>query len=85
MIGLTSAEVIELRKQYGFNDIPEEKKHPLLKFLVLFLGPDPVDDRDCRDSVGSYFTLGRFCHHPSAAHDQCGCRFFAGAKSGERN
>ncbi|MFY9799892.1 MAG: HAD-IC family P-type ATPase, partial [Methanoregula sp.] len=39
--GLTSAEVIELRNQYGFNDIPEEKKHPLLKFLGYFWGPIP--------------------------------------------
>ena len=41
LTGLTSAEVIELRKQYGFNDIPEEKKHPLLKFLGYFWGPIP--------------------------------------------
>lgn len=39
--GLTSAGVIELRKQYGFNDIPEEKKNPLLKFLSYFWGPIP--------------------------------------------
>jgi hypothetical protein len=32
---LTSAEVTDLRKQYGINDIPEEKKHPLLKFYAL--------------------------------------------------
>jgi H+-transporting ATPase len=41
MIGLTSAEVTELRKQYGFNDIPEEKKHPLLKLQSYFWGPIP--------------------------------------------
>jgi H+-transporting ATPase len=41
MSGLTSVEVIELRRQYGFNDIPEEKKHPLLKFLSYFWGPIP--------------------------------------------
>jgi H+-transporting ATPase len=39
--GLTSEGVIELRKQYGFNDIPEEKKNPLLKFLSYFWGPIP--------------------------------------------
>jgi H+-transporting ATPase len=39
--GLTSARVIELRKQYGFNDIQEEKKNPLLKFLSYFWGPIP--------------------------------------------
>jgi H+-transporting ATPase len=39
--GLTRSEISELRKQYGFNDIPEEKKHPLLKFLSYFWGPIP--------------------------------------------
>jgi H+-transporting ATPase len=28
-------------KQFGFNDIPEEKKNPLLKFLGYFWGPIP--------------------------------------------
>jgi hypothetical protein len=37
--GLTSAEVIDLRCRYGLNDIPEEKKNPLLKFLSYFWGP----------------------------------------------
>ena len=41
MKGLTGAEVTDLRSQYGFNDIPEEKKHPLLKFLSYFWGPIP--------------------------------------------
>jgi len=39
--GLTPAEVTSLRNRYGFNDIPEEKKHPLLKFLSYFWGPIP--------------------------------------------
>jgi H+-transporting ATPase len=39
--GLTRGEVIDFRKEYGFNDIPEEKKHPLLKFLGYFWGPIP--------------------------------------------
>ncbi len=41
MTGLTTAEVTGLRDQYGFNDIPEEKKNPLLKFLSYFWGPIP--------------------------------------------
>jgi len=41
LTGLTSAEVTDLKKQFGFNDIPEEKKHPLLKFLGYFWGPIP--------------------------------------------
>jgi H+-transporting ATPase len=41
LAGLTSAEVTTLREQYGFNDIPEEKKNPFLKFLGYFWGPIP--------------------------------------------
>jgi H+-transporting ATPase len=41
MTGLTTAEVTDLRNRYGFNDIPEEKKNPLLKFLSYFWGPIP--------------------------------------------
>ena len=41
MNGLTGAEVTDLRSRYGFNDLPEEKKHPLLKFLSYFWGPIP--------------------------------------------
>jgi H+-transporting ATPase len=39
--GLTTADAIDLRNQYGFNDIPEEKKHPALKFVLYFWGPIP--------------------------------------------
>jgi H+-transporting ATPase len=39
--GLSSQEVAELRDRYGFNDLPEEKRHPLLKFLGYFWGPIP--------------------------------------------
>ena len=41
MTGLTSIEVTTLWGQYGFNDIPEERKHPLAKFLSYFWGPIP--------------------------------------------
>ena len=39
--GLSTAQVKDLRNKHGFNDIPEEKKHPLLKFLSYFWGPIP--------------------------------------------
>ncbi|WAC04381.1 MAG: plasma-membrane proton-efflux P-type ATPase [Methanoregula sp.] len=39
--GLTGQHVNSLREKYGYNDIPEEKKHPLLKFLGYFWGPIP--------------------------------------------
>ncbi|MFZ2074135.1 MAG: plasma-membrane proton-efflux P-type ATPase [Methanoregula sp.] len=41
MTGLTSDKVTEIRQEFGFNDLPEEKKHPLLKFLSYFWGPIP--------------------------------------------
>jgi H+-transporting ATPase len=41
MTGLSSGEVMDLRKRYGLNDIPEEKKHPLIRFLSYFWGPIP--------------------------------------------
>jgi len=39
--GLTGAEAARLREQYGPNDLPTEKKNPLLKFLSYFWGPIP--------------------------------------------
>jgi H+-transporting ATPase len=41
LTGLSTAEATRLREQYGFNDIPEEKRNPLLKFLSYFWGPIP--------------------------------------------
>lgn len=39
--GLTTQQAEEIRRQAGYNDIPEEKKNPLLKFLGYFWGPIP--------------------------------------------
>lgn len=39
--GLSHQEVADLRVRYGFNDLPEEKKHPFLKFIGYFWGPIP--------------------------------------------
>ncbi len=39
--GLTADEVRQRRTQYGFNELPEEKSHPLLTFLSYFWGPIP--------------------------------------------
>ena len=39
--GLTTQQADEIRKQFGPNDIPEEKKNPLRKFLGYFWGPIP--------------------------------------------
>ncbi len=39
--GLSGAEVHSRLQEHGYNDIPVEKKHPLLKFLGYFWGPIP--------------------------------------------
>lgn len=39
--GLTRAEAEKRLNQYGFNEIPEEKANPFLKFLSYFWGPIP--------------------------------------------
>jgi H+-transporting ATPase len=39
--GLTAAEVVRRRAAYGYNELPEKKTNPLLKFLSNFWGPIP--------------------------------------------
>jgi H+-transporting ATPase len=39
--GLSSSEVDSKRPLFGFNEIPEEKRNPILKFLSFFWGPIP--------------------------------------------
>jgi H+-transporting ATPase len=39
--GLSSTEAEQRLKQYGYNELPEEKVNPLLKFLSYFWGPIP--------------------------------------------
>ena len=39
--GLTNSEVEKRRGDYGFNELPEKKVHPVLKFLGYFWGPIP--------------------------------------------
>ena len=40
--GLTDAEISEKRKKYGYNEIVEKKKNPLLRLLGYFWGPIPL-------------------------------------------
>ena len=40
--GLSEEEVAKRQKKYGFNEIPEKKQNPLLKFLSYFWGPIPI-------------------------------------------
>ena len=39
--GLTQAEAERRLTQYGYNELPEKKRHPLLEFLSHFWGPIP--------------------------------------------
>jgi len=39
--GLTQTEAKGRLAQYGFNELPEEKANPILKFLSYFWGPIP--------------------------------------------
>ena len=39
--GLTQAEAQRRLTRYGYNDLPEKKRHPLLEFLTHFWGPIP--------------------------------------------
>ena len=39
--GLTQAEAARRLTQYGYNELPEKKRHPLLEFLSHFWGPIP--------------------------------------------
>ena len=39
--GLSDEEVAKYQKKYGFNEIPEKKQNPVLKFLSSFWGPIP--------------------------------------------
>ncbi|PIU58707.1 hypothetical protein COS86_08075 [Candidatus Bathyarchaeota archaeon CG07_land_8_20_14_0_80_47_9] len=38
---LTTAEAEKRLKEYGFNEIPEKKKNPVIKPLSYFCGPIP--------------------------------------------
>ncbi len=40
--GLTKAEAESRLQQYGYNELPEKKTNPILKFLSYFWGPIPI-------------------------------------------
>ena len=39
--GLTQSEATQRLCQYGYNELPEKKENPFLKFLGYFWGPIP--------------------------------------------
>jgi len=40
-IGLKEAEIADRRKEYGFNEVPEKKPNPILRFATKFWGLTP--------------------------------------------
>ncbi|MCR4394249.1 MAG: HAD-IC family P-type ATPase, partial [Dehalococcoidales bacterium] len=40
--GLSQAEAQQRLEKYGYNELPEKKENPLLKFLSYFWGPIPI-------------------------------------------
>lgn len=40
--GLNQAEAKQRLEKYGYNELPEKKENPLLKFLSYFWGPIPI-------------------------------------------
>ena len=51
--GLTSAEVDVRRKEHGYNEVAEQKGHPVLNFLAKILGTVGVDARADHGPVGA--------------------------------
>ncbi len=49
--GLTQAEVALRRKEHGYNEVAEQKGHPILDFLRKILGNLGVDARTDHGSV----------------------------------
>ncbi len=41
LTGLTTAQVAQLHQQYGYNEVAENKQHPILHFLQKFWAPVP--------------------------------------------
>jgi H+-transporting ATPase len=39
--GLTSGDIQQLREKYGYNELPEREKNPIIVFLSYFWGPIP--------------------------------------------
>ncbi len=83
--GLSQAEAQKRLAQYGPNEIAEKKDQSIPKVLNLFLGTHSVDDRRCRDSVGSSSALAGFLHHSLSSFFQCFGRILGGTSRGKRN
>ena len=54
----------EARPNIGPNEIAEKKTNEILKFMSLFLGSDPLDDRSGGDPLGGGAALAGLRRHP---------------------
>ena len=83
--GLTAAEVQQRRAQYGYNELPEKKVNPLLKFLSYFWGPIPWMIEAAMILSALVAALGRFRHHPHPAGGQRRRWFLGGVPGRQRH
>ena len=56
--GLSLDEAKQRLERYGYNELPEEKTNPLLKFLSYFWGPIPWMIEVAVDPVGAWSGIG---------------------------
>ena len=77
--GLTRAEVDVRRKEHGYNEVAEKKRHPVLKFLGKILGNLGVDARTDHGAVSRARELLRSRCGRRAAGCQRRVELYAGA------
>ena len=72
--GLTHEEVVSRLEKYGYNEIPEKRVSPIIKFLTYFWGPIPWMIMLAALLSGVLQHLGRPLRHSCPLGDECYCR-----------